>query len=88
MRGNATFKRPGVAWGCVGRKVKDALLSPVEADMSTRFWKLRNPYGASRDQIGTNLFELCLSCAMRGLSTNYEDRLAQKAAGGMELSAE
>ena len=58
--------------------------SAVEADMSTCFWKLRNPYGASRDQIGTNPFELCLSCAMRGLSTSYEDRLAQKAARGVE----
>ena len=55
--------------------------SPVEADMSTRFWKLRNPYGASRDMIASQPFELCLSCAMSGLSTNYEDMLAQKAAG-------
>ena len=58
--------------------------SSVEADMSTRFWKLWNPYGASRDMIVSQPFELCLSCAMKGLSTNRADTLAQKAARGVE----
>merc|ERR1712185_317230 len=56
--------------------------SPVEADMSTRYWKLWNPYGASRDMIASLPFELCLSCAMKGLSTNRADILSLKAAQG------
>ena len=59
--------------------------SPVEADMSTRFWKLWNPYGASRDMIVSLPFELCLSCAMKGLSTNRADTLSQKAAQGVDV---